>query len=142
MDPIMTAGQRATDAAGWTLTSLGIVTSTAIQQWTLALGTATAGLILLGLNVVLKVRKAMRDEEISQLRHQIDVLHLKAEEKAEQSRESWAIARAETASLKDEIVSLKVASSHAMPVTVITTSTGQPNGQAHETAQPGGGDPK
>jgi hypothetical protein len=142
MDLPMSAGEKASDVAGWTLTSLGIVTSTAMQEWVLAICSAIAGITILGLNVVLRIRKAIRDEEIAGLKHEIDRLHLRAEEKAEQSREAWARVGAETVQLKGEIETLKAASNYAMPVTVIATTTGQPNGQAHETAQPGGGDPK
>ena len=107
---------RATEAAGWMLTSLGVVASTAYEQRAVAFTTAASGILILGLNVVLRFRKAIRDEEIAGLKHEIARLHLRAEEKAEQSREAWARVKVETAALKEEVQSLKANSSVSIPV--------------------------
>lgn len=131
MDLPMTT-EKATESAGWILTSLGVITSTSIEEWALALATTVAGVSILVLNVVLRIRKAIRDEEIAGLKHEIERLHLRAEEKAEQSREAWARVKVETTALKDEVKALKASSSTSIPVYPSVV----------EPAQPGSGDPK
>lgn len=145
---------RATEAAGWTLTSMGVVTSTAMQEWTLAIGTALAGLVILAINCLLRIKRGRadaraidRESEIAALRHEITILHLRADEAAEQSRlhreQSQERAtvlqseidrtRGQLAQAEAQIEDVRARSSDSITIRIPS----QP-----ETAQPGGGDPK
>lgn len=110
MDVHTMTAEKASEAAGWMLTSLGVVSATAIQEWTLAVGTALAGIVILGVNCVLRIKRGQadaatidRENEIASLRHQIMKLHLKADEAAEQSRMNREKSIERAAALQSEI---------------------------------------
>lgn len=138
---------RATEAAGWMLTSLGVITSTAFQEWAIALGTSVFGLGLLGVKFFLEAKRGWvssraidREDEISELQHEIMLLHLKADEAAELSRlnreksvERAAILQSEIdhtrgklADAEARIETIKASSSTSIPVYPPVVEPAQP----------------
>jgi hypothetical protein len=154
MDLVHMTTDRATEAAGWMLTSLGVITSTATQEWTLAVGTSALGIGLLGAKFFIEAKRSWansraidREDEIAALKHEITILHLRADEAAEQSRlhREQSVERAtvlqseidrtrgQLAQAEAQIEDVRAKSSDSITIRIPSPP---------ETAQPGGGDPK